>query len=113
MSEPYTRARRALCGKWLPFALLTAFMFTAIAATADDGIVSVGDSDRGEGLYENHCADCHDVNVHRRADRQVDSRDALYGWVAAWSVHAGLEWTADEIESVTSYLSRRLYGFTR
>lgn len=104
MSNPFSGARRpSHCQP--PLALALALLCAAALADAKD--------DRGEALYENHCGECHAATVHDREHRLVDSREELRGWVAAWSTHAGLGWKDEEIESVTSYLSRRLYGFTR
>lgn len=66
--------------------------------------------DRARALYENHCRSCHESWAHTRDGRVVDSLDELRMRVASWSLHTGLDWTAEEIDAVTRYLDRRFYG---
>ena len=68
--------------------------------------------DRGQALYENHCQFCHEDWAHTRAERTVRSLGDLRARVSSWSVHAGLDWSAKEIDDVTRYLNRRFYGLT-
>ena len=68
--------------------------------------------DRGEALYENHCSACHDPQVHVGGDaRHVTTMADLRARVAAWSVHSGLNWSAEDVNDVTDYLNRRFYQF--
>jgi mono/diheme cytochrome c family protein len=109
----------------------TASMREAVAAMrsfrAIDGLRPVGvavtlwlvcaagaaqDFDPGRALYENHCASCHADWVHTRESRKVTTVDELRARVAGWSVHAGLQWTTDEVDEVTRYINRRFYQFT-
>jgi mono/diheme cytochrome c family protein len=70
--------------------------------------------DRGQALYENHCRSCHEDWAHDREDRQVvGSLDALRARVAAWSIHSGLDWSAEEVDDVTGYLNRRFYHLSK
>ncbi|MCG6865359.1 MAG: cytochrome c [Thiogranum sp.] len=70
--------------------------------------------DRGQALYENHCQACHEDWAHKREQaRAVGSLDALRARVSGWSVHSGLDWSAEEIDDVTSYLNRRFYKLTK
>lgn len=64
---------------------------------------------RGQALYDNHCKFCHETWVHERDGRHINSLAELRQRVAAWSVHSGLEWTDQEIDDVTDYLSRNFY----
>jgi mono/diheme cytochrome c family protein len=70
------------------------------------------DFDPGRALYENHCQQCHAGWVHTREGRKVTRLDDLHARVGAWSVHAGLHWTGEEIEAVTRYVNRRFYQLT-
>lgn len=65
--------------------------------------------ERGQMLYENHCQSCHDSWVHTRAERQVTSISELQRRVSSWSIHIGLNWSNEEINDVTDYLSRHFY----
>lgn len=69
--------------------------------------------DRGQALYENHCRFCHEDWTHRRDSRVVTSIEDLRARVASWSVHAGLDWTAEEIADVTRYLNVHFYQFPK
>jgi mono/diheme cytochrome c family protein len=70
--------------------------------------------DRGQALYENHCRSCHEEWAHKREEgRVVGSLDGLRARVAAWSVHSGLDWSAEEIDDVTDYLNRRFYQLVK
>jgi mono/diheme cytochrome c family protein len=66
---------------------------------------------RGQALYENHCQSCHADWAHTRSGRKVASAEELNRRVAAWSVHAGLNWSAEEIRDVADYLERNFYHF--
>jgi mono/diheme cytochrome c family protein len=70
------------------------------------------DFDPGRALYEHHCASCHADWVHTREARKVTTLHELRARVAAWSVHAGLQWTTDEVDEVTRYINRRFYQLT-
>lgn len=104
---PKRRFGRPIC---LP---LAGVLLVALVASGPGVSLAEVDIERGAALYENHCGDCHSQSVHRREDRRVQSRDELRTWVIAWSAHAGLDWAAAEVEDVTSYLSTRLYDFSR
>ena len=68
--------------------------------------------DRGEALYENHCSACHDPQTHVAGEaRHVATLADLRARVAAWGVHSGLNWSAEDVNDVTDYLNRRFYRF--
>jgi mono/diheme cytochrome c family protein len=80
----------------------------SLASTAIAGF------DRGQALYENHCRSCHEEWAHQREQgRVVGSLDELRARVAAWSVHSGLSWSAEEIDDVTDYLNRHFYRLAK
>jgi hypothetical protein len=70
------------------------------------------DFDPGRALYENHCQHCHEQWVHTRERRRVSTLGDLREQVASWSVHAGLQWTSEEVDLVTRYVNRRFYQLT-
>lgn len=70
------------------------------------------ESARGQALYDNHCKFCHETWVHERDGRHIRTLAELRTRVEAWSVHSGLEWTAQEIDDVTDYLSQNFYRIT-
>jgi mono/diheme cytochrome c family protein len=67
--------------------------------------------DRGQALYENHCQSCHETQVHLRGSRHAASLDELRQRVAAWSYHAALGWSAQDIVDVVDYLNRQFYHY--
>ena len=67
--------------------------------------------DRGQALYENHCRTCHDPQVHQRDTRRAATYADLRQWVATWSWHAGLGWSAEEVADVVDFLNRHFYHF--
>ncbi len=69
------------------------------------------ESSRGQALYENHCRTCHESSAHTRDGRKVTSMTELRSRVAAWSIHAGLDWSEQEVDDVTDYLNRTFYQF--
>lgn len=75
------------------------------------GAVQAEAFDRGQALYENHCRTCHEPTVHLRPARRATSYGDLQQWVATWSWHAGLGWSADEVADVVDYLNREFYHF--
>ena len=93
------------------YVLRQSWALTVILVTIPAVVIADASFSRGEALYENHCGSCHDRSVHLRGNRRVDSREELRGWVASWSVHANVDWDDEDVESVTGYLSRWLYGF--
>lgn len=86
--------------------LLFALLMLVIPAFAQDG-----NEIRGQALYENQCSECHDSNIHQRDARRATSLKELRVWVLAMVVHAELDWTMEEVDDVTLYLSRQLYDF--
>lgn len=64
---------------------------------------------RGQALYENHCQSCHADWAHTRSGRKVASAEELHRRVAAWSIHAGLHWSDEEVRDVADYLERNFY----
>jgi mono/diheme cytochrome c family protein len=96
--------------RWLKLAGLAAVLAGVPAFMATLHAVEF---DRGEALYENHCSACHDPQAHVAGKtRHVATLADLQARVAAWSVHSGLNWSAEEVNDVTDYLNRRFYQFT-
>lgn len=71
--------------------------------------VAAQEFSRGQALYENHCRSCHESWAHTRDTRKVASMNDLRRRVAAWSAHAGLGWSDEEIGDVADYLARTFY----
>jgi mono/diheme cytochrome c family protein len=97
----------AINSRWLKLSA------TLIGVLAFVAMLRAVEFDRGEALYENHCSTCHDPQVHVAGEaRHVTTPADLRARVAAWSVHSGLNWSAEDIDDVTDYLNRHFYRFT-
>lgn len=68
-------------------------------------------TDRGQLLYENHCASCHDSGVHLRQSGKAHSVKDIRQWVIRWSKNLELDWTNNDVDVVTDYINRRFYQF--
>jgi len=100
----------AMNSRWLMLAGLAVALAGVLAFM---GTLRAEEFDRGEALYENHCSACHDPQVHVAGEaRHVGTLADLRARVAAWSVHSGLNWSAEDVDDVTDYLNRRFYRFT-
>ena len=66
---------------------------------------------RGQDLYENHCRECHDNNVHTRTNSKPKSIKDLRAWIITMSVYSDLEWGNAEIDDLTRYLNQQIYQF--
>lgn len=66
---------------------------------------------RGKLLYTTHCMSCHTSVVHWRAKKQVTNWSSLGAQVDRWQKAAGLGWSGEEIEEVSSYLNQTYYHF--
>jgi mono/diheme cytochrome c family protein len=92
----------------LRIASVLAFLGTA-AVSLD---VHAKDIERGRQLYENHCVQCHTVQVHGRKNRTALSVADLREIVDQWQANQKLRWRQDEIDDVVHYLSTTRYFFT-
>jgi len=71
--------------------------------------VQAEEVDRGQLLYENHCASCHLVDLPQRKNRKVNSLTDLNKMVVRWQYHLKLGWSINDVRQVTSYLNQRFY----
>ena len=74
--------------------------------------LSAQEFDRGQALYENHCAECHEALAHTRKGSRINSIDDIRSWVAFWSVHSELDWSSEDVRDVADYLNKRFYHLT-
>ena len=74
-------------------------------------VVTERATDRGQLLYENHCASCHDSGVHLRQSGKAHSVKDIRQWVIRWSKNLELDWTNNDVDVVTDYINRRFYQF--
>jgi mono/diheme cytochrome c family protein len=89
-----------------PAAVFGVIVLVGFATTA-----TAEEFSRGQALYENHCQSCHEDWAHTRNKHKVTSMGELHKRVAAWSVHAGLDWSVEDVGDVADYLDRNFYRF--
>ncbi len=89
----------------------SALKFAVLLVCLTVPLPSAAQVDRGQGLYENHCQECHDNNVHTREESKPKSIKDLRAWVRTMGIYSDLDWGNDEIEDLTRYLNQRLYRF--
>jgi cytochrome c len=75
------------------------------------GPVPAAHPERGQALYDTQCRFCHESQVHLRKNHNVTSLEDLQRRVQAWSWHAALGWSDEEVADVAAYLNQRFYHF--
>ena len=93
--------------------------FVAMALVlAVPGTAGAADVSVGKTLHEKHCIACHTSltggkpdSLYTRADRRVNTLDALKKQVRRCELSLGLQWFDEDIENVTGFLNREFYGF--
>ncbi len=69
------------------------------------------DPDRGKLLYENHCLECHESQVHIRERRDVSSIADVVFQINRWQQELRLNWELEEMNDVLRYLDAEFYRF--
>ncbi len=67
--------------------------------------------ERGQMLYENHCLECHESQVHIRKQSKVRSLKNLEEQVNRWEQELKLTWRDGEVGDVARYLNHTFYKF--
>lgn len=88
--------------------------FAAAAAAALAGAMAPAAAQdaaptRGQLLYETHCVECHNQQMHWRDNSQVRDWAGLLVQVGRWQAAAGLAWSVDDIEAVARFLNEAIY----
>jgi mono/diheme cytochrome c family protein len=78
---------------------LIVFILSANAAFAENG--ARVDTTRGAMLYENHCIQCHNQQVHWRDKKIVTDWKSLEAQVNRWQHASGLEWSENDVKEVS------------
>jgi mono/diheme cytochrome c family protein len=92
----------------LPFVTAALLLPTLALAAAEP---PSSDKVDAQGLYSENCLKCHGPEVYTRADRRIQSLDALHGQVRMCEQNLGLSWFDDEIDAVASMLNKKYYKF--
>ena len=69
------------------------------------------DPERGQQLYENHCQECHESQVHIREQRKAATLADVRWQIARWQEVLQLPWTAAEVDDVQAYLNAEHYHY--
>ena len=84
-----------------------------VGALAVASAMAQAPADRGALLYQNHCKECHDEQMHWRNFNRVRDWDSLNDEVRRWQGTARLNWTDDDIRAVARHLNDTIYQFPR
>jgi mono/diheme cytochrome c family protein len=66
---------------------------------------------RGELLYSTHCIECHNAQMHWRANKQARDWNTLRAQVKRWQATAGLGWSDADIDEVARHLNDTIYHY--
>jgi Cytochrome C oxidase, cbb3-type, subunit III len=88
-----------------------ALVLTGLLLTASPAGAQMPDVARGRALYENHCVVCHSSAVHKRVNRIPVTRNELRDIVEHWQTQQKLQWSAQDVNDVVTYLGQSLYKF--
>lgn len=72
---------------------------------------SAGDAASGKKLHDANCVRCHDSGVYTRADRRIQSMEALHSQVARCELTLDLKWFDEDRDNVATYLNEAFYKF--
>lgn len=62
-------------------------------------------------LYDAHCIECHNAQMHWRALSQAHDWNSLLVQVNCWQAAALLGWSEDDIAEVAQHLNDTIYKF--
>jgi hypothetical protein len=91
--------------------LAKVLVLAAIAASAGPLQAQPAASSRGQLLYDTHCIECHNTQVHWRELRQATDWNSLKQQVRRWQQIGRLGWDESDVELVSRYLNRTIYRF--
>lgn len=66
---------------------------------------------RGKLLYDTHCVECHNTQVHWRDGRLATDWLSLKAQVQGWQARALLDWSESDIVAVTRHLNDTIYRY--
>ena len=88
---------------------LFVFIFSVTPAFAENEAKM--DATRGVMLYDNHCIQCHTLQVHWREKKLATNWQNLVAQVDRWQRTSGLVWSKNDIEEVSRYLNGKFYHY--
>jgi mono/diheme cytochrome c family protein len=102
--------RSALLAR-LPALLLAVLTAVAWSVQAQPAPGPKAAPTRGQLLYDTHCIECHNAQIHWRALGQARDWNSLLYEVNRWQAAALLGWSADDIAEVAQHLNDTIYKF--
>lgn len=70
-----------------------------------------GEASTAQGLYQQHCTQCHQGEVMTRPERKVRNFKALQAQVRRCDANLGLKWFDEDLDAVSNYLNDQFYRF--
>ena len=81
---------------------------------------AAGDIERGKELHKENCTSCHasalggdGTQIYTRADRKIDSYEALENQVKRCKTALGVSWPEHQIDDVLAYFNETFYKFKK
>ena len=91
--------------------LSTSTLLCALVCVGAAHAQAVPPPSRGQLLYETHCVECHNTQMHWRTHKQARDWDSLKAQVRRWQATARLGWTEADVTDVAHYLNETIYQF--
>lgn len=88
--------------------LLSALSATAVASAHAQAAPAPS---RGQLLYDTHCIECHNTQVHWRSARAATNWSSLVAQVRRWQASGNLRWSEGDIVQVARHLNDTIYHF--
>jgi len=87
---------------------IAAFLIAGVSITT----FAAPDRTRGELLYRTQCQFCHTEEIHWRDKNLVTDWNSLISMVDRWQSNINLNWNAEDVVEVASYLNSVFYHFS-
>ena len=84
---------------------------TTIMFSLASGAALAADAAKGKALYEKNCLGCHDDSVYKRADRRIESKEALTKQITGCQHAANAKLSKGQINDLAQYLNSTYYKF--
>lgn len=91
--------------------IAAAGLLPGLVLAAAESAGSDPDSVDASALYQQNCTNCHGPEIYTRADRRIESLEALHTQVRMCDQNLELRWFDDQIDAVADLLNRKYYNF--